>query len=136
MQNLNIKNLNIKKLFNIIIFFILFLTTNNFVFSQGGGGTTGGTYGDGVQNLTLTNPLSCNNVQCVVQKIIDGIFTLAIPITVLMVLVGAFQILTAGGQKEKFEEGKKTITWAVFGFALIILSRGLISIIVDILGAK
>lgn len=92
--------------------------------------------GGGSNNIKLTNPLSCDDLTCVVQKIINGIFTLSIPVTVLMVLVGAFQLLTAGGQEEKIKEGKNTIRWAVIGFGLVIISLGLVKIIMELVGAR
>ncbi|MCX7589850.1 MAG: pilin [Patescibacteria group bacterium] len=128
---------NKKKLISFITIFILgFFLIANFVLAQGVAGTTGGSNSSSETKITLLNPLSCDNVGCVLEKIIDAIFKISIPITVLMILIGAFQILTAGGQEEKFKEGKNTIKWAVIGFALVILSQGLVNIILDILGMK
>lgn len=123
-----------KKTFFILIalfILILILNINHFVFAQGGGGTTGGNSDSGGTTIELTNPLSCEDVTCVVQKIINGIFTLSIPVTVLMILVGAFQLLTAGGQEEKIKSGKNTIKWAVIGFGLVIISLGLVDVILE-----
>ncbi|MCS6789175.1 MAG: pilin [Patescibacteria group bacterium] len=128
---------NKKKLISFIAIFILgFFLIANFVLAQGVAGTTGGSNSSSKTKITLLNPLSCDNVGCVLEKIIDAIFKISIPITVLMILIGAFQILTAGGQEEKFKEGKNTIKWAVIGFALVILSQGFVNIILDILGMK
>lgn len=134
--------MNINKiLFFISISFLILIfilnNINNFVFAQGGAGTTGGSSDPTTitnTKIELTNPLSCEDATCVVQKIINGIFVLSIPITVLMILVGAFQILTSGGQEEKFKSGKNTIKWAVIGFGLVIISLGLVNIILEFLG--
>lgn len=92
----------------------------------------------GVGGVILVNPISaCQSdptFLCVVNNIIDGLFTLAIPITSVMVLVGGFQILFAAGNPEKLTTGKKTIIYAVIGFAVIILAKGVALIIQDFFG--
>ena len=40
----------------------------------------------------------------------------------LMLIAGGFKYLTAGGDPEKTESARKTITYAIAGLALIILS--------------
>ena len=59
---------------------------------------------------------------------------IAIPLVVIMVLVGAFQIMTAGGDPEKFSTGRKTITYAIVGFAAALIGLGIVSIIKSFLG--
>ncbi|MCD6225661.1 hypothetical protein J7J95_01090 [bacterium] len=41
--------------------------------------------------------------------------------TGLMFLVGGFQLITAGGEKEGLQKAKNTITYAVFGLILVFL---------------
>lgn len=91
---------------------------------------------NGGQNVTLTDPLGgsesfvsvANNVaQFLVQDV-------AIPLTVIMVLVGAFQIITAAGDPEKFSKGRKTITYAAIGFLAALISLGAVSLIKNFLG--
>jgi hypothetical protein len=50
-----------------------------------------------------------------------------------MIVFGAFQILTAGGDPEKFSTGKKTILYAVIGYVIIWVGWGLTSIIEGVL---
>ncbi len=80
-------------------------------------------------SIHLENPLRCDDFGCVANKIIDGLFTLAIPIVSVMVLVGGFQILFAAGNPEKLQTGKKTILYAVVGFTVILLAKGVVLII-------
>ena len=122
--------MNIKKtktfLFIALISFMVlnFILFNNAVAQNGGGA------------ISLPNPLSCQDLGCILTQIISKIAQLAIPIVVIMVLVGGFQIMTAGGNEEKVKEGKSTIKWAVIGYIIILLANGLVLIIKSVLGAK
>jgi len=62
--------------------------------------------------------------------------TIAIPLTAIMVLVGAFQITTSAGDPEKFSTGRKTILYAAIGFVIAIIATGVTSIIKTLLGSS
>lgn len=90
--------------------------------------------------IRFPNPLgNCgtagSQLQCVLTMIIDKLIILAAPIVTIMVLWGAFQILTAAGDPEKFKTGNKTIMYAAIGFAIVLVSDGIAYILRDILGA-
>jgi hypothetical protein len=101
-----------------------------------GGGGTGQNPGSVTSTITIPNPLSCTNLNCLVLNIIDKLLLLAMPVVTLMVLVGAFQILTAAGNSEKVSTGRKTIQYAVLGFVLLLLSKGFVYVIADVLGGR
>jgi hypothetical protein len=84
--------------------------------------------------ITLPNPLNCEDIPCVVQNIANGLFYIATPIVVVMVLIGAFQILIAGGNPEKITKGRNTIFYAVVGYAVVLVAQGLALIIKEVLG--
>jgi hypothetical protein len=93
------------------------------------------------QGITLCDPLGKNCTPggesfssvatSVTQFLIQDI---AIPLVVIMVLVGAFQMMTAGGEPEKFSTGRKTVTYAVIGFGVALVGLGIVSIIKSFLG--
>lgn len=87
-----------------------------------GGGTTGGT-------VNLPNPLNTNSITEVVKNITGWLITVATPVVAVMVIIGAFQMLFAGGSEEKFRNGKKTITYSVIGFVIVLLAKGIAAII-------
>jgi hypothetical protein len=86
--------------------------------------------------IVLQNPLGsgCNDLSCPVTAVINFLFTLAIPICAIMVLVGGFQMMTAAGNPEKFSSGKKTILYAVIGFAVVIVARSVSILVGNLLG--
>ncbi len=82
--------------------------------------------------IELPNPLRISRIDDIVGLIINGLIFVAIPVVTLMVLIGAFQMLFSGGDPAKFENGKKTILYAVIGLVVIIVSRGVADIVVSI----
>ena len=65
--------------------------------------------------------------------LMKGVLWAAVPITTAMVLWGAFQILTAGGDPEKVKSGGKTVLYAAMGFGLVLIAQGMTLLIQDIL---
>ncbi len=99
----------------------------------GGTGGTGYTGGTGGGPITLLNPLGSQSFAGLVQAILAALFTLSIPIVAIMVMVGGYQILTAVGDEERLKTGRRTITYAVIGFAVILLANGVVSLIRELL---
>lgn len=82
----------------------------------------------------VPNLLGCPDIGCVVGKILDTLALLAAPFVAIMVLVGAFQIITAAGDPEKFKSGRTTILYAVVGYAIVLLASSVVPIIKGLLG--
>jgi type IV secretory pathway VirB2 component (pilin) len=95
----------------------------------------------GGQNVTLCDPLGNNCAKGsetfatiagnVAQFLLQDI---AIPLAVVMVLVGAFQLMTSGGDPEKVSKGRKTILYTVIGLLAAFISLGIVNIIKSVLG--
>ncbi|MBI2075177.1 MAG: hypothetical protein HYZ07_00525 [Candidatus Harrisonbacteria bacterium] len=87
--------------------------------------------------IELENPLRSSGVGSVsdlIGRITVAIQLLAGGVATVMVLVGAFKILTSGGEPKKYEEGKHTIVYAAIGLAIILLAGGVVSLVASILG--
>lgn len=84
-------------------------------------------------DFTLTNPICGGNPNCtfgdVANNILDFLLDVSIPLVAIMVVIGGFQILTAGGDPAKFTTGRKTVTYAAVGFAVVLISKGVVSVI-------
>ncbi len=84
--------------------------------------------------LDLPNPIACDDIFCVIGRILRGLRLVAIPVSVVMVVVGGYQIMAAGGDPEKFSSGRKTIIYAAVGLAVIILAEAVFYIVSDVVG--
>jgi len=83
--------------------------------------------------ITLPNPLSVNSFSGVVSQISSFLLLIAVPLTAIMALVGGFQMITAGGDPEKFSSGRKTLMYAAIGFGVVLIAGGVASIIQNFL---
>ncbi len=84
--------------------------------------------------IKLINPLGTDStIGDVIKNVLGGLQLIAIPIVAVMILVGGFQIMFAGGDPEKFKTGKKTILYTVVGYAIILIASGISFIIQEIL---
>jgi len=82
----------------------------------------------------LFNPLACNTFSECIEKIINFLLWIAIIITPLMIIVAGFLFLTSGGDPEKVRTAKRIIFWTVIGLAIILLAKGIISVIKQVIG--
>ncbi|MDD5547708.1 MAG: hypothetical protein PHN74_02315 [Candidatus Pacebacteria bacterium] len=94
--------------------------------------TSGGeSSGSGV--VVIDNPIGASTIAELLDKIINFLIIIGGSILTLMIIVGAFKLLTANGEEEKIIEGRKTIYWAIVGYAIIFISKGIILIIQQVL---
>lgn len=86
------------------------------------------------QSIPLTNPLGANSSwTTVMTSVLSFLFwDVATPLCVIMVLVGAFQMMSAGGDPEKFSNGRRTLMYAAIGFVVALLAGGLTSLLTGI----
>lgn len=84
--------------------------------------------------ICIQNPLCAQTFEQLVDSIINFIFTLSLPIVPLMIIIGAFYILTSGGEEKRVATGKNIITYSLIAFAIILFAKGLVAVIKQIIG--
>ena len=110
------------KLFRLSIIFVLFLfcLAPNFVHSQG-------------IDITIENPLDADTLEELIEGIITFIFWVASAMAPLMIVIGAFYLLTSSGNPQQVDAGKKIILYTLIGYVIILVSKGIIVIVKQIL---
>lgn len=99
--------------------------------STGSAGTGGGSQ---VGPINLENPLGPTaTLPGVLKKIFNEITLILSFIIPIIIIVGAFQMMFAAGNPEKFATGQKTIVYAIIGYVVILMANGIISIVKSIL---
>jgi len=86
--------------------------------------------------VVFCSPITHTTFGGLIDAIVDFIFNIAVILVPLMVIIGAFYLLTAAGDPKKIATGKTVITSTLIGLAIILLAKGLIAIIEDVLGIK
>jgi len=87
-------------------------------------------------NIEIPNPLKTKSIAELIDRIVNYIIGIATVIFPLIIIYGAFQLLTTGGDMEKVITARKTILYAVIGYILILISKGITMIVAQFLGAK
>ncbi len=67
-------------------------------------------------------------------QIINIMLMFAGIVAVFFIIIGGYRYLTAGGNAESAEAGQKTLTNAIIGVVIIILSYVIINVIVNLVG--
>lgn len=88
-----------------------------------------------VQSLNLDNidPLHGATIEGLLERIIRWLRNIAAPIAAGMIIYGAYQMLFAAGDPEKFKVGRQTILYTVIGYAIIWIGWGITKIIEEFL---
>lgn len=71
---------------------------------------------------STSNVATISDLQTVFGNVVGSILGLAGIVLFVMLLVGGFQYTTSGGDPQKVEQAKKTLTYAIFGVVAIALS--------------
>ena len=80
------------------------------------------------------NPLRAPDFDTIVGNLIDFVFKIAIVLAPLMAVVGGFLLVTAGGNITQVGRAKSLLLWTAIGFLVVLLSKGILAIINQILG--
>jgi len=85
-------------------------------------------------NAQVDTVATLAGLECIVQAILNVAFRLAGLAVFIMLIWGGFKYLTAGGDPKKSEEAYKTLTYALMGLALIIISWFVLLLIKEFTG--
>ena len=84
--------------------------------------------------VVITSPIRSTSFQEMVTRIGNWIFTLAIGILPIMILIGAYVLVTGGGDPRKIALGRKILLYSIIGFIIIAATRGILALLRIILG--
>ena len=120
-----------KKTFALVLISISLLTIISY-FGIFGLAKVSATDTDGIE---LPNPIHATTTEALINNILNFIWEVALAATPAMIVIGGLIITTSAGNPEQARTGKNTIIWALVGFSLILLSKGLFALIKTMIGA-
>ncbi len=77
-----------------------------------------------------------NNFAGLLTFVIEGLLGLVGLISIAFIVLGGFQYITSRGSEEQAETGKKTLTNAIIGLVIVVLSYTIVVVIVNALNKK
>jgi len=86
--------------------------------------------------ITFQNPLEADTFEELIDNVIDFLFNIALVLVPLMLIIGGFLFVTAGGNISQIDQAKRLIGWAVVGLIIVLLAKGLVDLLLEILEAK
>jgi len=125
----------IKTIFNSILVFFG-ITLPALVFAQtGSDGVSQGLSGSGIRTSFGSNGLTgSQSLTELIAHIVELLLLFAGAIAVVFVIIGGYQYITSNGNDEAAEKGRKTLTNAIIGVIVIVLSYTIIYVITNLVG--
>jgi len=84
----------------------------------------------------LYNPLPTGDLTTMFLLIAKGTLGLTAVWAVIFIIVGGFRMVTSAGNEEAYGVAKKTVTWAILGVVIAVLSFSMVAIVEDLLKAN
>ena len=79
-------------------------------------------------------PIPAGSFEELINSIINFLFYLAFAVAPIMIIYAGFLMMTAGGSPEQLKRAKTIILWTLVALAIILLAKGLPSLIKGALG--
>lgn len=83
----------------------------------------------GVTPIAGSNLPTDANITVFITRVINILLGIAGLVAVVFLIIGGFRYITAGGNEESAESGKKTIVNAIIGIVVVILSFVIVRVI-------
>lgn len=81
--------------------------------------------------VSIPNPISCQDVNCLIRNVIRYILGVIAIIATLMFIWGGVMMLTSAGNAERVKRAKETLAWAAIGIVVILLSWSIIRFVLE-----
>ena len=82
-----------------------------------------------------SGPTSGTQLIALIDVVTNWVFAIFVVLTIIFVLLAAFQFVTAGGDAAKVGEARQKLIWASVGVIVALASKGLVPVIRNIIGA-
>lgn len=84
----------------------------------------------------MSNPAKISDLEGIFSNIVSIVLGFAGIALFFMLIIGGFKYITSGGDPQKAEGAKNTLSYGVYGLVLLLLSFLILSVIEKITGAK
>jgi hypothetical protein len=88
------------------------------------------------QATKIENPLTAQSFESLIDTLISFIVTIGVVVAPIVILYAGFLFMTSGGEPDKVKMAKNLILYCLIGLGILLLGKGLISVIKDIFQVK
>ncbi len=86
--------------------------------------------------VEIPNPLGTTDFTKFLNRILNFLIKIAMPISAAAIAYAGFLFLTSEGDERKIREAKTTLFWTLIGVLIVLGSKGLVLVIKNLLGVK
>jgi len=86
--------------------------------------------------VTIENPLKAKTFGGLINNLITFIFWIALALFPLMIVIAGIYFVTAAGNPEQIEKAKSIILYTLIGFIVILVAKGFIELLKQVLEVK
>lgn len=80
-------------------------------------------------DIIFKNPTLLNAIEDVIPSSINWLLGIASSIVILFLVVGGIIYISAAGDEERIQQGKRIVTYAIFGLVIILIAYGIVALI-------
>jgi len=84
---------------------------------------------DDENNPVVCNPLKDDSITKFLERVVDVLVTLSIPVIAVAIIYSGFLFITAGGNKDKIEKAKDFALYTLIGAGIIIGAEVIITVL-------
>jgi len=84
--------------------------------------------------INFENPIKATSFTGLVNTLINFLFTIAVILAPILLVVAGIIFMTAGGDPGRVSMARRMLLWTIVGFGIILISKGLVSVLGGILG--
>lgn len=83
-------------------------------------------------DIGFPNPLGdTTDIYALIDSILNWLIPVGITLCTIVIIIGGIMFMTAGGSEDKVTRAKKTLTYAVIGLVVLIIAKGIETIILS-----
>ncbi len=88
------------------------------------------------ETIEIPNPTGKSNFYDFLNSITTAFIYLSAPIAIGAIIYSGYLYISSGGDESEVEKAKNVATWAIVGFIIVLISKGLVLAIKDLFGVK
>ncbi len=111
-----------KKFFFVFMLITLLIVSNRVVLGE-----------SPLSSIEIPNPLKTTSVIDIIDRIMNFMFLISIPIAMIMLMYAGFIYITSAGDSKKTSTAGQIIMYALIGFCIVLLAKGIVYVVQDVL---